>query len=106
MMIDNYTVTQLTGIGMKHYYATERNRHEKIHNLEYLSGLTIDELVVLFAAGYTLEPPKLDRDIREAENNKMYEEITIPSKERIKRLTEILENTNRNSTTKFDKKGD
>lgn len=75
MMIDNYTATQLTGIGMKHYYATERNRHEKIHNLEYLSGLTIDELVVLFAAGYTLEPPKPDRDIVERSNKKYIETL-------------------------------
>ena len=31
---------------------------EKLHTLEYLSGKTIDELIRLFAAGWTLEPPE------------------------------------------------
>ena len=90
MMIDGYTATQLTAIGMKHYYVTERNKREKIHNLEYLSGLTIDELVVLFAAGYTLEPPKPDRDIVERLNKKYAETLMKHPMVPLKRIEVML----------------
>ena len=90
MMIDGYTATQLTAIGMKHYYATERNRHEKIQILEHLSGLTIDELVVLFAAGYTLEPPKPDREVFERLNNKYVETLIKHPMVPLERIEKIL----------------
>ena len=36
---------------------------EKVHELEIVSGFKIEELVNLFAAGYTLTPPKPQKTI-------------------------------------------
>ena len=90
MTIDGYTATQLTAIGMKHYYTTERNKREKIQKLEYLSGLTVDELVVLFAAGYTLEPPKSDREIVERLNKKYVETLMKHPMVPLERVEKVL----------------
>ena len=40
---------------------------EEVHILEYLSGHSIDSLISLFQAGYTLEPPKQERGLSDPE---------------------------------------
>lgn len=30
----------------------------KMHKIEYLTGLDVDQIILRLAAGYTLEPPK------------------------------------------------
>ena len=42
-------------------YERQMNNLEKLHTLEVVSGLSIDQLISLFMAGYTLKGPEPKR---------------------------------------------
>lgn len=51
---------------------------EQINKLEMLTGLTLDKLVELFAAGYTLQPPKVSKSLEELQQKGLL--IELPCK--------------------------
>lgn len=85
-ILDNVTATQLTELYMRSHRRSN-DILEKVNKLEYLSGLTIDELVILFAAGYMLEPPKPQKHDKLTELLK----TGLMSKEQMKNIMEEIE---------------
>lgn len=52
-------------------YEAIRNCEEKIHRLEIVSGYSIDQLISLFAAGYTLKGPESNQETLEKFDTKL-----------------------------------